>query len=68
MQSTFVGQPILKSIRIIEELAKKNDVKFLNYGDDVRFQKPEYFQDASHLNDTGGKEYSKVIVSMLSSL
>lgn len=66
--SPYYNQPIPKSIRIIEELAEENGVKFLNYGDDVRFQKPEYFQDASHLNDTGGKEYSKVIVSMLRSL
>lgn len=30
--SPYYGQPILKSIRMIEELAKKNCVNFLNYG------------------------------------
>ena len=35
---------------------EKNSVKFLNYGDDVCFQKPEYFQDASHLNDAGVRD------------
>ena len=35
---------------------EKNSVKFLNYGDDVCFHKPEYFQDASHLNDAGVKD------------
>ena len=38
---------------------------FLNYGDDERFQKPEYLQDASHLNDTGAKEFSKEITNVL---
>lgn len=50
---------------MIKDLAVKNGVSFLNYGDDVRFQKTEYFQDASHLNDTGAKEYSKEIVKAL---
>lgn len=63
--SPYYGQTIPASIRMIEELAIKNEVPFLNYGDDVCFQKPEYFQDASHLNDTGAKEYSKEIVNML---
>lgn len=63
--SPYYGQIIPKSIRMIEDLAQKNNVVFLNYGDDVRFQKAEYFQDASHLNDTGAKEYSKEISSAL---
>lgn len=63
--SPYYGQPIPKSIRMIEELAERKGVKFLNYGEDVRFQKPEYFQDASHLNDTGARVYSKEISSFL---
>lgn len=63
--SPYYGQTIPASIRMIEELATKNDVPFLNYGDDVRFQKPEYFQDAGHLNDTGATAYSKMVVSFL---
>ncbi len=63
--SPYYGQSIPKSIGMIEDLAAKNDVTFLNYGDDGRFQKPEYFKDASHLNDTGAKVYSKYIVSLL---
>ena len=63
--SPYYGQSVPKSIRIIEEMAKKNNVPFLNYGDDVRFLKPEYFQDASHLNDTGAREYSKEISRVL---
>lgn len=54
-----------QSIRMIEQFAKENDVSFLNYGEDARFQKSEYFQDEGHLNDTGAKIYSKEIVSML---
>lgn len=63
--SPYYGQRTPKSIYVIEELAKKNAVLFLNYGDDWRFQKPDYFQDASHLNDTGAKEYSKVVAREL---
>lgn len=66
--SPYYGQPIPESIRLIENLADKNDVKFYNYGDDVRFQKSEYFKDASHLNDTGAKEYSKEICSLFKSV
>lgn len=62
--SPYYGQSIPESIRLIEDLADKNDVKFYNYGDDVRFQKSEYFKDAGHLNDTGAKEYSREICSM----
>lgn len=63
--SPYYGQAIPASIHIIEVLAQENDVPFLNYGDDVRFQNPKYFQDASHLNDTGAKEYSNEIVHAL---
>ena len=63
--SPYYGQLIPKSIRMIEELAEKNGVKFLNYGDDACFQKPEYFQDASHLNDAGAREFTKEIACML---
>lgn len=63
--SPYYGQAIPKSIRMIEELAEKNGVRFLNYGIDERFQNTEYFQDASHLNDTGAKEYSKEVCSIL---
>ena len=63
--SPYYGQSVPKSIRIIEGLAKRNDVPFMNYGDDVRFQNPEYFQDASHLNDTGARVYSEELVRLL---
>lgn len=63
--SPYYGQSVPKSIRIIEGMAKKNDVPFMNYGDDVHFQNPDYFQDASHLNDTGARVYSKEIVRLL---
>ena len=63
--SPYYDQATPASIRLIQELAEKNGVMFLNYIDDVRFQKPEYFQDASHLNDTGAKEYSKKVCSIL---
>lgn len=63
--SPYYGQINPNSIIMLEQLAEKNGVNFFNYGDDVRFQKPEYFQDASHLNDAGATAYSKTIVSFL---
>lgn len=63
--SPYYGQTVPKSIKMIEELASDNNVLFLNYGNDIHFQKPEYFQDESHLNDTGAKEYSKEIARKL---
>lgn len=63
--SPYYGQTVPKSIQMVEELAQANGVKFLNYGDDLRFQKSEYFQDASHLNDTGAKVFSKEITNVL---
>ena len=63
--SPHYGQTIPTSIRIIEQLAKKNDITFLNYGDVAYFQNPEYFQDAGHLNDTGAKIYSMELSRVL---
>lgn len=63
--SPYFGRTIPTSIHIIEKIAKENNVPFLNYGDDIRFQKSEYFQDASHLNNAGAKEYSKEIAKVL---
>lgn len=60
--SPYYGQKIPKAIKLITSLAEQNGVLFFNYGDDMRFQKTDYFQDASHLNDTGAKEYSKAFV------
>ena len=63
--SPYYGQSNPESIRMIEQIAAKNDVPFFNYGDNERFQKLEYFQDASHLNDAGAREYSKEVASRL---
>ena len=63
--SPYYGKEIPTSICMIEKLAKENDVRFFNYGDNNHFQKPEYFQDAGHLNDIGAKVYSKEIARLL---
>lgn len=66
--SPYYGQAVPKSIHVIEELATKNEVTFLNYGDDKRFQKLEYFQDASHLNNVGAQEYTKEVAMNLKNI
>lgn len=63
--SPYYGQTIPKSIMFIEELANMNDVTFWNYGDIESFQKSEYFQDASHLNNTGANAFTKEIACFI---
>ena len=63
--SPYYNHKIPQSIRMIEDLAERNYVEFLNYGSDIRFQKPHYFQDASHLNDIGANEYSSELAFVL---
>ena len=66
--SPYYGQDIPICVRMIEELAEKNDVKFLNFGDNVCFQNPEYFKDASHLNDIGAREFSIMVVNNITKI
>lgn len=65
--SPYYGQTIPSSILMIEQLAEKNGITFMNYGDHARFQKPEFFKDASHLNDTGAREFSKEVAYKIKS-
>lgn len=41
--SPYYEQSAPMSIRMIEEVAAKTNLPFLNYGDDEYFQYPEYF-------------------------
>lgn len=54
-----------EGIEMIKDIAMEQEVPFLDYFSDVRFQNPDYFQDAGHLNDAGAKEYSRVVVDDL---
>ena len=61
--SPYFGSTPNKGIQMIQEIARENNIRFLDYGQNESFQKPVYFQDASHLNDTGAKEYTKEIIT-----
>jgi len=51
---------------INEVLERYPDVKYLDYSHDERFlDHPEFFFDSSHLNLTGGKYFTKIILSDL---
>ena len=50
---------------MIEEIADMNNVKFFDYGNDERFQRAPFFQDAGPLNDTDAKKYMMDIAEML---
>jgi hypothetical protein len=48
-------------IDAIKRLASNNDVAFFDYSLDERFRNCKYFNDDSHLNDTGARAYSAVV-------
>lgn len=51
---------------IDEVLEKYPDIQYLDYSHDERFiNSPEYFFDSSHLNLTGGKYFTEIILSDL---
>ena len=51
---------------VLKEIARKNDVPFLDYHTSGLYQNhPEYFKDASHLWDMGARLYSSVFASDL---
>lgn len=56
---------LTEGIERIKELAHNNGVLFLDYGQAEQFQNPEYFQDASHLNDTGAHVYTEEILKQI---
>lgn len=60
--SPYCGQEIPACTYVAGVATRKNGVKFLNYSG---FQEPAYSQDAIHLNDTGTREFSNEIASIL---
>lgn len=57
--SRSVGIDIAKSI------AELSDVPFIDFGADARFDDPELFKDASHLNDGGARLYSGIVAETI---
>ena len=50
---------------VIEELAEKYSVTFLNYAESELVENPDYFADSMHLNDDGANEFTKDLVTKL---
>lgn len=63
--SPYYNSKPTKGIELIKDMASRNGVLFLDYGQNERFQNPEYFQDASHLNDTGARAYTEEILKQI---
>lgn len=63
--SPYYGSRPSASIEMIRELAQTNGIMFYDNGQDERFQKTDYFKDASHLNDTGAHVYTYEIIKRL---
>jgi len=58
------GEPVwLKTVR---EIAKAEDVPFYDFGSDDSFiSHREWFNERTHLNDNGAKEYTKMIIPII---
>lgn len=63
--SPYYNSKPAEGIERIKELAQSNGIMFLDYGQAEQFQNPEYFQDASHLNDTGAHEYTEEVLKQI---
>lgn len=50
-----------EAVEMIKNIAAQNNVPFLDFCEDLRFQNAEFFKDPSHMNDIGAKEYTKVV-------
>lgn len=54
-----------KSIKIAEEICRRNGVRFINYSQSALFlQHQEYFADVEHLNKTGAEVYTKMVAGL----
>lgn len=53
---------------VIEGLAEKYGVTFLNYADSELTGNPDYFADSMHLNDDGATEFTKDLVTKLKAI
>lgn len=63
--SPYYNSKPAEGIERIKELAQSNGIMFLDYGQAEQFQNPEYFQDASHLNDIGAHAYTEEVLKQI---
>lgn len=63
--SPYYKKPMPEGAKVIKQIAQQENVIFFDYNTDVRFQNEKYYQDASHMNDTGAKLYSKDLVGKI---
>lgn len=54
------------SVIFAKEIAKRNSIHFIDYSNDSLFvNSPSYFADAGHLNDTGAKVFSNLLINKI---
>ena len=63
--SPYYDKTASGGIERIKGIAYGNGIMFLDYGQAVQFQNPEYFKDASHLNDTGAHKYTEEVLKII---
>ena len=52
-----------KSLMPIKDLCAKKNVRFLDYSNDGRFMRLDYFKEPMHLNEKGSRLYSSIIIN-----
>lgn len=61
MTDSHIFQPVL-------DLCKKNDVSFLDYYSDLKFQNKSFFAEPMHLNSLGAREFSREIYNVIDTI
>ena len=56
------GVPDSKVYDVVKAICAENDLPFLDYYTDERFQKLEYFKEPMHLNGVGAKVFTEMII------
>lgn len=59
--SPYYNSSMPQSVSLLKDIAAEEGVPFFDYYSSEEYQRPEYFKDASHLNDTGARLYSREI-------
>ena len=58
-------QPVF-SIELAKEIARKNEVRFFDYSRDSLFiSNPSLFADHAHLNDSGARIFSELLIDAI---
>lgn len=62
MYSPYYNYSLPYGVRLIKEIAVKENVPFYDYASEGQYNDPELFRDRMHLNDDGAKMYTTDVI------